>query len=98
VRERRALPLIDGLRKCTLIPAEILETSTPQMRRKGRLQPGCDADVVVFDYAALTDRAEFNAMNRAAEGMRHVLVNGAVVIADGVLDLSARPGRQVRRP
>ena len=52
----------------------------------------------MFDYAALTDRAEFNAMNRAAEGMRHVLVNGAVVIADGVLDLSARPGRQVRRP
>ena len=37
VRERRALPLIDGLRKCTLIPAEILETSTPQMRRKGRI-------------------------------------------------------------
>jgi N-acyl-D-aspartate/D-glutamate deacylase len=98
VRERGALPLIDGLRKCTLIPAEILKSSTPQMCSKGRIQPGCDADIVVFDYSALTDRAEFNAMNRAAEGMRYVLVNGATVIADGVLDLAVRPGRPVRRP
>jgi N-acyl-D-glutamate deacylase len=98
VRERRAVTLIDGLCKCTLIPAQILEASTPRMRHKGRLQPGCDADIVVFDYAALADRAEFSAMNRAAEGMRHVLVNGVPVIADGALDLSIRPGRPVRRP
>lgn len=97
VREREALPLIEGLRKCTLIPAQILEASTPQMRRKARVQPGCDADLVVFDLASLTDRAEFGAMNRAAEGMKHVLVNGVPVIGDGRLDLHARPGRAVRR-
>jgi N-acyl-D-aspartate/D-glutamate deacylase len=98
VRERQVVPLIDGLSKCTLIPAQILEASTPQMRHKGRLQPGCDADIVMFDLAVLTDRAEFSAMNRVADGMRHVLVNGAAVIADGVLDRSVRPGRPVRRP
>lgn len=97
VRERAAMPLIEGLRKCSLIPAQILEPAAPQMRRKGRLQPGCDADVVVFDYNALQDMAEFSAMSRPARGMRHVLVNGQPVIADGNLRLQARPGRPIRR-
>jgi N-acyl-D-glutamate deacylase len=91
------MPLIEGIAKCTLIPAQILEAGTPQMHRKGRIKPGCDADIVVFDYADLRDMAEFSAMNRPARGMRHVLVNGEAVIADGYLRPNARPGRPVRR-
>ncbi len=68
------------------------------MRAKGRLAPGADADVVVFDFATLTDRAEFTAMNRPADGVRHLVVSGEPVISDGVLDLAGRPGRPVRRP
>ena len=97
VRERQSMPLIEGIAKCTLIPAQILEAGTPQMHRKGRIKPGCDADIVVFDYADRRDRAEFSAMNRPARGMRHVLVNGEAVIADGYLRPNARPGRPVRR-
>jgi N-acyl-D-glutamate deacylase len=98
VRERRKISLLEGIRKCTLIPAEILAASTPAMRAKGRLQLGADADIVVFDFEKLTDRAEFTAMNRASEGVRHLVVSGHPVIADGVLDQVARPGRPVRRP
>lgn len=98
VRERNMLPLIDGIRKCTLIPAQILEFSTPQMRRKGRIQPGCDADIVAFEYGRLTDNATFKHMNLPAEGMVHVLVNGDPVITNGQLDLNARPGKPIRRP
>ena len=54
--------------------------------------------MVVFDFATLTDRAEFSAMNRPSEGVRHLLVGGVKLIADGVLDLEARPGKPVRRP
>jgi Amidohydrolase family len=97
VRERQTMSLIEGLRKCTLIPAEILEAGTPQMRRKARIQPGCDADLVVFDYDELLDMAEFSSMNRPARGMRHVLVSGEAVIVDGNLRRNARPGRPVRR-
>jgi N-acyl-D-glutamate deacylase len=68
------------------------------MRDKGRLRPGADADVVGFDLDTLTDRAEFSAMNRPAEGVRHLIVGGQPVIADGVMDVAARPGRPVRRP
>ena len=98
VRERQAISLLEGIRKCTLIPAEILAASTPAMRLKGRLAPGADADVVVFDLATLTDRATFSAMNRPSEGVRHLLVSGVPVISGGVLDLAARPGQPVRRP
>lgn len=97
VRDRQTMPLIEGLAKCTLIPAQILEASTPQMRRKARVKPGCDADLVVFDYAQLQDRAEFSTMNLPAAGMRYVLVNGQPVISNGFLKPNARPGRAVRR-
>jgi N-acyl-D-aspartate/D-glutamate deacylase len=98
VRERQAVSLLEGVRKCSLIPAEILQASTPEMRAKGRLSVGADADVVVFDLDTLTDRSEFSAMNRAAEGVRHLLVGGQPVITDGVMDVAARFGRPVRRP
>ena len=98
VRERQAVSLLEGIGKCTLVPAGILAPSTPSMLAKGRLQPGADADVVVFDFATLTDRAEFSAMNRPAEGVRHLIVSGQPVISDGIMDVDARPGRPVRRP
>jgi N-acyl-D-aspartate/D-glutamate deacylase len=98
VRERKKLSLLEGVRKCALIPAELLSRSTPAMRAKGRLQAGADADIVVFDFADLTDRATFSAMNRPAEGVRHLVVSGQPLISDGVLDVAARPGRPVRRP
>jgi N-acyl-D-glutamate deacylase len=98
VRERRKISLLEGIRKCTLIPAQILEASTHAMRAKGRLAAGADADIVVFDYATISDKAEFSAMNRPSEGVRHLVVSGYPVISDGVLDVAARPGRPVRRP
>jgi N-acyl-D-glutamate deacylase len=98
VRERQAISLLDGIRKCTLIPAEILAASTPAMRAKGRLQPRADADIVVLDFEALTDCATFAAMNRPSEGVRHLVVSGEPLITNGVLDVAARPGRAVRRP
>src|SRR5215216_1328975 len=98
VRERKKLSLLQGVRKCALIPAEILSQSTPAMCAKGRLQAGADADIVVFDFETLTDRATFTAMNRPAKGVRHLVVSGQPLISDGVLDVAARPGRPVRRP
>jgi N-acyl-D-glutamate deacylase len=97
VRERQTMSLVDGLRKCTLIPAQIMQESAPQFAKKGRLQVGCDADIVVFDWDRLADRADFKSMNRAADGVRHLLVNGEAVIADGALQTAARPGRPLRR-
>lgn len=65
--------------------------------KKVRLQEGCDADIVIFDLETLTDKADFTAMNRPSDGVRHLLVGGEFVISDGTLNTDAAPGRPIRR-
>jgi N-acyl-D-glutamate deacylase len=98
VRERKKVELREALRRVSLTPATILEASVPQMRRKGRLQPGMDADLVVFDPATVSDRATFTAPNQTSVGMRHVVVHGVPVIREAALVRGALPGRAIRRP
>ncbi len=97
VRERRKVTLQEGLRRMTLIPAQILEGSVPQMKRKGRVQVGADADLVAFDLATVSERGTYTQPNQTAVGMRYVIVNGTTVIRDGVLVRDALPGRAIRR-
>ncbi len=98
VRERKVISLSDAIRKTSLIPAQILEKSTPQMRQKGRLQVGADADIVVFDLSTIKDNATFVAPARVSSGFRHVVVNGTPIIRDGNRIGDARPGKPIRRP
>lgn len=92
VREERVVTLEEGIRKLTSLPAENLS-----IRRRGRLQPGYFADVVVFDPATITDHATFSEPHQYATGVRFVLVNGEVVVRDGE-HTGAKPGRVVRGP
>jgi N-acyl-D-amino-acid deacylase len=66
-------------------------------RDRGRIAEGLAADVIVFDYAKLTDRATFAQPRALSEGMRYVLVNGVVVLDDGQ-QTAARPGKVLRGP
>ena len=91
-----SLSLAQALAKCSFEPARLLEDRVPAMRRKGRLQAGLDADLVVFDADTITDRASYGHSTRPSAGIRHVLVNGAFVVRDGGLVADARPGRPVR--
>ena len=97
VRESASLSLTEALRKSSLIPAMILQPSVPQMRRKGRLQTGMDADIVVFDASEVADRATFSNPRQPATGMHYVLVNGVPVIDGGVLSMDSMPGQPIRR-
>ena len=45
----------EALRKMSLMPAQTLEGFVPQIKKKGRLQEGMDADIVVFDPATVSD-------------------------------------------
>ena len=97
VRERRLLSLMDGLRKITLLPAQRLESFVPQMRAKGRLRVGADADVTVFDPATVSDRATFEKPMQPSVGIVHVLVNGSFIVRAGSYVDGAFPGKAVRR-
>jgi dihydroorotase-like cyclic amidohydrolase len=88
-------PLTDAVRRCALLPARVLEGSCQAMRAKGRIRPGSDADLVIFDPERITDQATYADTTRLSAGVRHLLVDGVLVIRDGDLVPEARPGRLI---
>lgn len=98
VRETRTLTLMDALRKMTLMPAQRLEHRAPIMKGKGRLRPGADADLTIFDPGRIVDKASYAEPGKYSEGIEFVLVNGVVIVKNGQLQDNTYPGRAVRAP
>jgi N-acyl-D-aspartate/D-glutamate deacylase len=98
VREKGTITLMDALRKMSLMPAEMLERSTPAARLKGRLQEGADADIVVFDAATISDRSTFAKPMEPSVGVRYLLVGGTVVVDEGKIVEDVFPGRALLGP
>src|ERR1035438_279020 len=92
VREQHALPLMEALRKMTVMPADRLG-----IRTKGRIAVGADADITVFDPARVMDRATFENPAQYSEGIEYVLVNGTLVVKSGELVDGVAPGLALRR-
>ena len=96
VRERKALSLMDAIRKMTLMPARRLEARVSAMRTKGRLRVGADADITIFDAARVIDRSTDREPGLPPDGIRHVIVNGVPVVSNGQLVDGVAPGVAVR--
>ncbi|MFN7552913.1 MAG: N-acyl-D-amino-acid deacylase family protein [Pseudomonadota bacterium] len=92
VRERGVIPLPEAIHRLTRLPAQ-----NWRLTGRGCLDPGCFADLVVFDPATISDHATFDQPQRFATGVRDVLVNGVPVLRDGA-HTGALPGRVVRGP
>lgn len=90
VREEGLIPLEEAIRRLTSLPAENLK-----LDRRGALQAGYFADVVVFDPAKIHDHATFDHPHQYATGVVHVFVNGTQVLKSGE-HTGAKPGRVVR--
>jgi dihydroorotase len=90
-RDLKLISLPEAIRKMTIMAAQRMEHKAPAFKKKGRIQVGCDADVVVFDPHTILDRATFDEPALTSIGMRHVFVNGIQVINGGKLN-DARPG------
>jgi N-acyl-D-aspartate/D-glutamate deacylase len=95
VREEKILSLMDALRKMTLLPARRLEAVAPQMKQKGRIKIGADADITVFNPATVRDMATFDKGLKFSAGILHVLVNGTPIVRDGLTVPNAFPGRAI---
>jgi N-acyl-D-aspartate/D-glutamate deacylase len=98
VREKKALTLMEALRKMTLMPAQMLGRSTVAAYHKGRLQEGADADVVVFDPQTISDSSTFEEPGKPSVGVRHLIVGGTLLIDDGKLIPDVHPGRAILGP
>jgi N-acyl-D-aspartate/D-glutamate deacylase len=93
VRELGGITLMDAIRKMSLMPAQRLEKATPAARRKGRLQEGADADIVVFDPKTVADRSTYAAPREPSIGMKYVIVAGTLLIEQGKLNADTFPGK-----
>jgi N-acyl-D-aspartate/D-glutamate deacylase len=96
VRESGAWTWPEAFRRCSYLPARVLDEVAPAARGKGHLGVGADADIVVIDPAAVTDTATYLDPTRPSQGVRHLLVDGTFVVRDGALDPNAMPGKPLR--
>jgi len=92
VRDRNILSLEEAVRKMTSLPAQILSIDN-----RGLIQEGYYADITIFDASTVTDKATFEDPHQYAEGIYSVLVNGVIVVENGVHN-GSRPGRVLRGP
>jgi N-acyl-D-amino-acid deacylase len=92
VREEKVITLEEAIRRLTSLPADNLK-----LDRRGRLEKGYYADIVIFDPETIIDHATFEKPHQYATGMIHVFVNGTQVLRDGE-HTGAKPGRVVRGP
>ncbi len=90
VREEGLLPLEEAVRRMTSLPA-----ARVRLKGRGELRPGFFADLTVFDPAAIRDETTWEKPDVPPRGVRHVVVNGVPVLADGVQS-TERPGRPLR--
>lgn len=92
VREEGVLTLEEAIHRMTGQPASNLK-----LDRRGLLEPGYFADIVVFDPRTIVDRATFEEPHQLAVGVEHVFVNGTQVLRGGE-HTGATPGRFVHGP
>jgi N-acyl-D-amino-acid deacylase len=91
VREKKVLSLEQAIYKMTGLPARKL-----QLKKRGLLNKGYQADIVVFDENKITDTATFERPHQYPKGIYHVLVNGQSVIAHGE-HTGRLPGKVLKR-
>ena len=92
VKERHVLTLPEAIRKMTGWPATRMK-----LANRGTIQVGNWADVTIFDYDALQDRATYEKPMEFPTGIEWVLVNGVVTIDHGK-HTGAKAGRALRGP
>ena len=100
VRETGAITLMDAVAKMSYYQARFLEDMVPDMRLRGRIQPGMIADISIFDPATVSENATYEVGKNAlpTTGIPYVIVNGAVVVSDSKVLEGVFPGRPIRNP
>jgi N-acyl-D-amino-acid deacylase len=89
VREEKLFSLEEAIHRLSQLPASRLG-----IEKRGSLQTGNYADVVIFDAEKIKDKATFDNPRVYAEGVEYVLVNGTLVLKEGK-HTGALPGRAV---
>jgi N-acyl-D-amino-acid deacylase len=92
VRDQHLLPLEQGIRKMTSLPAQ-----RERLSDRGLLKEGYFADITVFDPATIKDVATYPQPAQISQGVKYVFVNGQLEFEDGKLT-GLTSGRALRGP
>jgi hypothetical protein len=95
-RDEKILSLMDAIAKLTILPAKRLEAQAPSLKLKGRIMIGADADITIFDYQKIIDRATVEHPEYMSEGIMYVLVNGVIVKDPQGLRKDVSPGTSIK--
>jgi N-acyl-D-amino-acid deacylase len=71
--EGRTVDLPEAIRKITSLPAH-----TFNLEKRGKLQKGFAADIVIFNPDTIRDQSTFHHPHALAKGMQHIIINGTV--------------------
>jgi N-acyl-D-aspartate/D-glutamate deacylase len=91
VRELGVLTEAQAIHKMTALPADRIG-----LKDRGRLAPGCFADITVYDPSTIADRATFADPHQYPTGVRFVMVNGRIALESGRPN-GDRHGRVLRK-
>jgi N-acyl-D-amino-acid deacylase len=89
--DRGAISVEHAIRSSTSLPALIMG-----LKDRGLIREGMAADLVIFDLAAIRDKATFFEPHQYSEGVEYVLVNGVPVVDAGKITW-ALPGKVITR-
>ncbi|MDR0875479.1 MAG: amidohydrolase family protein [Clostridiales Family XIII bacterium] len=95
VRENNDISLIDAIKKITILPALRFGLSCI-----GSIEPGKNADIVIFDKEHIIDRSDFVGQGKPDEppdGIAYVLVNGKVIVEGKELTGDIHSGRLIKK-
>ncbi len=97
-RETNAITLMEAVAKLSYYQAKFIEDMVPQMRVRGRIQPGMVADITIFDPATVTDNSDYPVGKGAlpSTGIPYVIVNGTIVVEDSKVLKDVYPGQPIR--
>lgn len=96
VRQKKILTLNEAIKKMTLMPAQLLEKFVPEMKKRGRVQIGCKSDLVIFDPNTIIDKATYDNGCVQSIGVKYLLINGKIVINNGIMIPNVFPGQAIK--
>ena len=90
-REKGILELEEAIRKMTSMPAKRIG-----LPKRGQVEMGWFADLVVFDPETIIDRATFQEPHQYPVGIEWVLINGQIALENGIYR-DVRSGKVLRK-
>ncbi len=94
VRDEKTIPLADAIAKASYYPAKRLESFATSFKKKGRIQEGADADILIFDLDNLKVNATYTDPYEASTGWDYVIVNGQIAVENDKLT-DKRAGKRI---